>query len=122
MAHEVDEVIRELKLVEGYLSFAIMNNDGIVIKYENMSYPDAIHLASVVLALSSKASKYTRDLFDNGDNEVESIRLKTVKYEMMIAQVGNFTLVLTQGIQDQVTVGAVEGEEGAEAKKEEAKA
>ena len=111
MAHEVDEVMRELKMVDGYLSFAIMNNDGIVIKYENMSYPDAIHLASVVLALSSKASKYTRDLFDNGDNDVESIRLKTADYEMIIAQVGNFTLVLTQGIAEEVVELVVEGEE-----------
>ena len=104
MAHEVDEVMRELKLVPGYVSFAIMNNDGIVIKYENMSYPESIHLAAQVLSLSAKASKYTRELIEPPDNDVESIRLKTVEYEMIIAQVGNFTLVLTQGIRDEEVV------------------
>lgn len=112
MAHEVDEVMRELKLVPGYVSFAIMNNDGIVIKYENMSYPESIHLAAQVLSLSAKASKYTRELIEPPDNDVESIRLKTVEYEMIIAQVGNFTLVLTQGIRDEEVVVEAEGAEG----------
>ena len=40
---------------------------GIVIKYENMTYQDAIHSASIVLSLSSKASKYIKEIFDPPD-------------------------------------------------------
>eukprot|EP01036_Dinobryon_divergens_P028451 gene28451-37393_t len=61
-----------------------------------MSYRTAVHYAHVVLSLHSKASKYARDLFDPPDNEVESIRMITKDYEMIIAQHGNFTIVVTQ--------------------------
>lgn len=61
-----------------------------------MSYRIAVHHAHQVLALTGKASRYIRDLFDAPDNEVESIRLRTTEYEMIIAQYGNFTIVATQ--------------------------
>eukprot|EP01035_Chromulina_nebulosa_P026027 gene26027-34021_t len=94
--NEVDDTIRDLKKISGFSAYLILNNDGIVIKYENMSYRTAVHYAHVVLSLHSKASKYARDLFDPPDNEVESIRMITKDYEMIIAQHGNFTIVVTQ--------------------------
>jgi hypothetical protein len=73
-----------LKAIPGFAAYAILNNDGkwiyseikylhdftslgIVIKYENMSYKTAVHHAHQVLSLSSKASRYIRDLFDVPD-------------------------------------------------------
>lgn len=50
----MDEVIRELKAIPGFHAYAIMNSDGIVIKYENMSYKDALHHAHQVLGLTGK--------------------------------------------------------------------
>jgi ArsR family metal-binding transcriptional regulator len=72
-----------------------MNNyQGIVIKYEVLKYKEALHYAHLVLALYSKANKYIKDLFpQENNNEVESIRMITKSYEMVIAQHGNFTLV-----------------------------
>ena len=73
---------------------------------------------------SGKANKYIRELFEANENEVESIRLKTSFYEMVIAQDGNFIIVATQAPQSKVKeVEGVEGVvvEGGE-KKEEAKA
>lgn len=93
---EVDDVIRDLKRIPGFAAYAILNNDGIIIKYENMSYKDAVHHAHLVLSLCSKASRYMRDLLEAPDNEVESIRLRTNEYEMIIAQHANFTLIATQ--------------------------
>jgi len=63
----VDDTIRDLKKVSGFSAYLILNNDGIVIKFENMSYRTAVHHAHVVLSLHSKASKYVRDLFDPPD-------------------------------------------------------
>jgi hypothetical protein len=60
-----------------------------------MTYRTAVHYAHLVLSLYGKASKYIRDLFEHPDNEVESIRMITRDYEMVIAQHGNFTLVAT---------------------------
>ena len=61
----------------------------------------------------------TRDLFDAPDNEVESIRLKTLEYEMVIAQHGNFTVILTQKIQEDEVVSGEEAKEGEEGEKKE---
>jgi hypothetical protein len=72
-----------------------------------MSYRIAVHHAHQVLALTGKASRYIRDLFDAPDNEVESIRLRTTEYEMIIAQYGNFTVVSTQVPQKLVSASAV---------------
>lgn len=108
-----------------------------------MSYRVAVHHAHLILSLYGKAIKYTRDLFDAPDvrlscfrcnmwnlyvfdisyiqNEVESIRMITKNYEMIIAQHGNFTLVVTQSnVKVEETKVAVEGEkkEGEAEKKE----
>ena len=63
-----------------------------------------------------------RDLFDQPtENEVESIRLKTDFCEYIIAQIGNFTLLVEQenANMKKVEGEGEEGEEGAEEKKEE---
>lgn len=119
--NEVDDVVRDLKKLPGFSGYCIMNNDGIVIKFENMTYRAAVHHAHLVLSLCSKASKYVRDLIEPPDNEVESIRLRTDKYEMIVAQHGAFSLIALQTDEAVVPEGAVEpGVEGAEgeAKKE----
>jgi len=105
--HVVEETIRDLKKIPGFGAYLIINNDGIVIKYENMQLKTAVHYAHLVLSLTGKASKYIRDLFESPDNEVDSIRLRTSAYEMIIAQMGNFTLIVTQTKLDPV---AIEGE------------
>ena len=40
---------------------------GIIIKYDAMSYKEAVHHAHLVLSLCSKASRYIRDLLDAPD-------------------------------------------------------
>jgi hypothetical protein len=64
---DVEETIRDLKKISGFNAYLILNNDGIVIKYENMSYRTAVHHAHLVLSLCSKATKYMRDLFEPPD-------------------------------------------------------
>ena len=93
---------------------------GIIIKFENVKYPEAVHHAHLVLSLCSKASRYVRDLLDAPDNEVESIRLRTNEYEMIIAQHANFTIIATQSpAKLEAAKAAVEGaKEGEPAKVE----
>jgi len=91
-----------------------------------MTYKTAVHHAHDVLSLTGKASKYVRDLFDAPDNEVESIRLHTSDYEMIIAQHGNYTVVSTQEEvkkveADKAAAAAAAGAAGEEGKKEEEK-
>ncbi|KAG5192827.1 hypothetical protein JKP88DRAFT_256844 [Tribonema minus] len=94
--NEVEEVIKELKKNPGFSAYVVMNNDGIVIKYESMSYQTAVHHAALVLDLVAKGKKYMREMFEPPDNEVESLRLRTEEHEMIVAQHENFTLVVIQ--------------------------
>ncbi|CAM9377919.1 unnamed protein product, partial [Choristocarpus tenellus] len=114
--NEVEEVIKELKTNVGFSAYVIMNNDGIVIKYESMEYREAVHHAALVLDLASKSKKYMRELFEPPDNDVESLRLRTGEHEMIIALHDNFTLVVIQSdpsLKDKVEEEeeGVEGEE-----------
>ena len=54
--NEVDEAIKFLKAEEGYTAFALLNNDGIVIRYENMEYKQAVQFSHLVLDLCAKVS------------------------------------------------------------------
>lgn len=55
-------------------------------------------------------------------NDVESIRLRTNEYEMIIAQHGNFTIIATQAssnkAESKAAGGSEEKKEGGEDKKE----
>ena len=44
----------------------------------------------------NKARDHIRTLFEAPENELESVRLKTDNYEMIISQVGNYTLCVMQ--------------------------
>ena len=109
--HVVEETIRDLKAIPGFQSYLILNNDGIVIKYENMSYRTAVHYAHQVLGLASKASSTLGSSSMLLIMKVECIRMRTVQCELMIAQIGNFTIVCTHSnIEEEVVVAAKEGE------------
>lgn len=64
---EVEDTIRELKKIDGFHGYCIFNNDGIVIKYENMTYKAALHHAHSVLSLMNKSTQYIRDLLSPPD-------------------------------------------------------
>uniref|UniRef100_A0A7S2SQX1 Roadblock/LAMTOR2 domain-containing protein n=1 Tax=Rhizochromulina marina TaxID=1034831 RepID=A0A7S2SQX1_9STRA len=110
--NEVDEVIRELKQNQGFKSYVIIRNDGIVIKYENMDVQKAVQTAHLVLDLCAKSKKYIKELFEPPDNDVESLRLKTLEFEMIVAQYGDYSLVVVQDTEQHEDADAPgEGEE-----------
>ena len=47
--HPVDEVINKMKEVEGFGGFVICNNDGVVLRHENLGAADklGIHLCGI---------------------------------------------------------------------------
>jgi len=93
-------MVKDLKRHPGFKSYIILNNDGIVIKWdqidEPMPYAKAVQHAHLMLDLCAKSKKYVRELFDGGDNEVENIRLRTDCFELIAAQHGKFTLIVIQ--------------------------
>ncbi len=93
-------MVKDLKKNPGFKSYIILNNDGIVIKWDQVSTPmpyiKAVQHAHLVLDLCSKSKKYVRELFDAPDNDVENIRLRTDDFELIAAQHGKFTLIVIQ--------------------------
>ena len=91
-------MVRTLQVLDPFIYYQNLLNyfaKGIVIKYESMTYKTAVHLAGSLLNLHNKASKCIRQLFEV-DNEVECIRLITNDYEMITAQMSNFTIAVKQ--------------------------
>ncbi|OQR86132.1 hypothetical protein ACHHYP_10933 [Achlya hypogyna] len=94
--NEVEETIKALKAKPGFFSYIVMNNDGIVIKYENMEYKMAVMHAYHILNLYARSKKYLAKLFEAAESEIECLRLRTKLHEMIIAQYSKFTLVVLQ--------------------------
>ncbi|KDO33731.1 hypothetical protein SPRG_19341 [Saprolegnia parasitica CBS 223.65] len=94
--NEVEETIKALKAKPGFFSYIVMNNDGIVIKYENMEYKMAVMHAYHILNLYARSKKYLTKLFDAAESDIECLRLRTKLHEMLIAQYAKFTLVVLQ--------------------------
>ncbi|KUF96868.1 hypothetical protein AM588_10009144 [Phytophthora nicotianae] len=95
--NEVEEVIKQLKSKPGFTSYILMNNDGIVVKYENLEYKEAIMHAYHVLSLYGRTKKHLHKLFpDPNESEIEWLRLRTKMHEMVIAQHLRFTIVVLQ--------------------------
>lgn len=95
--NEIDEVIKQLKTKSGFSSYILMSNDGIVVKYENLEYKEAVMHAYHVLSLYGRTKKHLQKLFpDPSESEIEWLRLRTKMHEMIIAQHLRFTLVALQ--------------------------
>lgn len=74
-----------------------------------MPYPKAVQHAHLVLDLCDKSKAHMQELFAPPDDCVDSIRIRTDNYEMIIAQHGNFTLIVVQ--EDQEKKGMQEAQE-----------
>lgn len=126
--NEIDEAIKQLKTKPGFSSYILMNNDGIVVKFENVEYREAVMHAYHVLSLFARTKKHVAKLFpDPGEHEVEWLRLRTRLHEMIIAQHLRFTLVVLQKAEPPASgapepAGRAGGEEPAAAKEEAAPA
>lgn len=64
-----------------------------------MPYEKAVQYSHHVLDLCSKSKENVKELFDEGNNDedadgVESIRVRTDCYELIVAQEGNYILVV----------------------------
>ncbi|CCI42488.1 hypothetical protein ABG067_006979 [Albugo candida] len=103
--NEIDEAIKQLKSKPGFAAYLIMSNDGIVVRYENLEYREAVMYAYHVLALYARARKQVAKIMGSTlqeSEEMEWLRLKTKLHEMIIAQHLRYTLVVLQTFEDTV--------------------
>nr|CCA17078.1 conserved hypothetical protein [Albugo laibachii Nc14] len=101
--NEIDEAIKQLKSKPGFAAYVIMSNDGIVVRYENLEYREAVMYAYHVLALYSRTRRQVAKIMGSAlqeNEELEWLRLKTKLHEMIIAQHLRYTLVVLQTFED----------------------
>ena len=96
--NEVDEIIKGLQRTPGFKAYIVLNNDGVVLRWDqdgdSMPYEKAVQYAHHILDLCDKSKIHLKDLFDDSDNQVESIRVRTDCHELIVAQEGNYILVM----------------------------
>ncbi|KAF1319459.1 Dynein light chain 2b, partial [Globisporangium splendens] len=122
--NEIDEAIKQLKAKPGFSSYLLMSNDGIVVKYENLEYKEAVMHAYHVLSLYGRTKKHLQKLFpDPSEHNIEWLRLRTKMHEMIIAQHLRFTLVALQTADESLdaTPEVLSGKTAIEETKEEEK-
>jgi hypothetical protein len=121
--NEIEELIKGLRKCPRFKAYLILNNDGIVIKWDQegkpMPYPKAVQYAHHVMDVFSKSKTFMKELFDVSvvsnkqvvdfkqyinstyflnaqDNNIESIRIRSDDYELIASQEGHYTLVVIQ--------------------------
>ncbi len=97
--NEVDEIVKGLQRTPGFKAYLVLNNDGVVLRWDqngdsSMPYEKAVQYAHHVLDLCDKSKVQLKGLFDDGDDQVESIRVRTDCHELILAQEGNYILVI----------------------------
>ena len=59
-----------------------------------MTYETAVQYSHHIIDLCSKSKVHIKELLDDDDEQVESIRVRTDHYELIIAQEGNYILAV----------------------------
>lgn len=131
--NEIDEIVKGLKKTPGYKGYLILNNDGVVIRWDQedksssnssstksgsdgsdnnksddnesesdngndddgpMTYETAVQYSHHIIDLCSKSKAHIKELLDDDDEEVESVRVRTNHYELIVAEEGNYILAV----------------------------
>jgi dynein light chain roadblock-type len=93
MSSEVEETLKRVQSHKGVKGVLIMNSDGIPIR-SNLSNEETETYCALVSQLSLKAAGVVRTL-DESD-ELAFLRVRSKKYEIMIAPDKDYTLVVIQ--------------------------
>ena len=90
---EVDDTFKRLQSSKGVVGCFILNGEGIVIK-TTMDGPTTTHYATLVHGFAMKSKNVVRDL--DVQNELQLIRLRTKKHEIIMAPDKEYMLVAIQ--------------------------
>lgn len=90
---EAEEILNRIKNHNGVLGILVVNNDGLIIKSTFDQQQSDLH-ASLLTQLSDKARDVVREL--DPQNDINFLRLRSKKHEIMIAPDKEFTLIVVQ--------------------------
>jgi|Hof3ISUMetaT_17_FD_contig_31_404791_length_504_multi_2_in_0_out_0_1 dynein light chain roadblock-type len=90
--------LRKLTQTFGVQGYVVLNKSGIPVKFHGMESAEAVHYAGLLSELVRHAREFLdRKLFRSDDStELENLRLRTRKHEIIIAPEEHYTLVVIQ--------------------------
>jgi len=90
--------LRKLTQTFGVMGYVILNKSGIPVKFSGMEQAEAIHYAGLLSELVRATREFLdKKLFRSDDSsELENVRLRSKKHEIVIAPEENYTLVVIQ--------------------------
>ncbi|KMZ87727.1 hypothetical protein PVMG_02480 [Plasmodium vivax Mauritania I] len=91
--HEAEEILNRIKNHKGVVGILVVNSEGLVIKSTFDQQQSDLH-ASLLTQLSNKARDVIREL--DPQNDINFLRLRSKKHEIMIAPDKDYTLVVVQ--------------------------
>eukprot|EP00051_Salpingoeca_urceolata_P032104 m.14309 g.14309 ORF g.14309 m.14309 type:complete len:100 (-) comp4770_c0_seq1:395-694(-) len=93
MSSEVEETLKRISSHKGVQGILVVNKEGIPIK-STLDQSKSVQIASHITQLAIKASSAVRDI--EPTNELTFLRLRTKKYELMIAPDKEYILIVIQ--------------------------
>jgi dynein light chain roadblock-type len=80
----VDETVKRLASHKGVVGIVIANGDGVPIR-TTLDQDLAVQYAALVSQLAIKARHMVRELADDGTDDLQFLRVRTKRHEIMIA-------------------------------------
>ncbi|KAI4841482.1 uncharacterized protein MKS88_000019 [Plasmodium brasilianum] len=90
---EAEEILNRIKNHKGVIGILVVNSDGLIIKSTFDQQQSHLH-ASLLTHLSNKAKDVIREL--DPQNDINFLRLRSKKHEIMIAPDKDYTLIVVQ--------------------------
>ncbi|ETW18374.1 hypothetical protein PFAG_02880 [Plasmodium falciparum Santa Lucia] len=90
---EAEEILNRIKNHKGVIGILVVNSEGLIIKSTFDQQQSDLH-ASLLTQLSKKARDVIREL--DPQNDINFLRLRSKKHEIMIAPDKDYTLIVVQ--------------------------
>ena len=90
---EIDDTIKRLSSHKGVVGVLVISNEGIPIR-STLDNALAVQYAALITQLSQKSQMVVQDI--DAQDELEYLRVRTKKYEWMIAPNPDYCLIVIQ--------------------------
>ena len=93
MSAEVEDTFKRLMNYKGVKGLIILNSDGVAIK-TTMTNEDTVQYAGLIHDLFIKSRSTVKEI--NPNDQLESIRIRSFKHEILIAPAADYMLICVQ--------------------------
>lgn len=94
---DIEELVKRVTAHPGVRGFLILNHEGIAIRHSftRASHDLTVQYAALFQSLTIKAKEVVTEM-DNSNNELQMLRLRSKKHEIIIAPDSKYLLIVIQ--------------------------